>query len=244
MKLKNALVIGASGGIGAELIKQLYASSEFEHVHGVSRQSLLSEQEGIAYHQVDSSDEKQIMQVCEQLKQHGNFSLVVCCVGALHGSQNEVDLHPEKRLEDISAEQLLSYFKTNSIAPMLWLKHLLPLVKADDKAQIVLLTARVASIADNRLGGWYGYRASKAALNMLIKTAQVEYQRRAKNVELISYHPGTVDTELSKPFQGNVAQDKLFTSEFTVRKLLSHLTSLDLEAAPHYIDWDNKTIAW
>lgn len=244
MTTKNALVIGASGGIGAELIQQLSTQQDIAEIHGITRQSLASKQDNVFYHQLQSTDEQQVIELCESLKERGSFAVVICCIGALHGEQNGVELQPEKRLEDVSMEQLESYFKTNTIAPMLWLKHLMPLVKSQHKAQIVMITARVASISDNRLGGWYGYRASKAALNMLIKTTQVEYQRRAKNVELVSYHPGTVDTKLSKPFQANVSQDKLFTPEFTASQLLSHLKTLDIEDAPHYIDWDNKTIPW
>jgi NAD(P)-dependent dehydrogenase (short-subunit alcohol dehydrogenase family) len=109
---------------------------------------------------------------------------------------------------------------------------------------LVFFSARVGSINDNLLGGWYGYRASKAALNMLLKSAQVECQRRAKNISLVSYHPGTVDTELSRPFQANVPKDKLFSSEFTVSQLLQFVTNLLAEDGPHYIDWQGKTIPW
>ncbi|GAA0853993.1 SDR family NAD(P)-dependent oxidoreductase [Aliiglaciecola litoralis] len=244
MTSQNVLIIGASGGIGAELVKQLSQRQDISEIHGVTRQLFTSKLENVFYHQAQSTQPQQIIEVCDKLKTRGPFGLVICCIGALHGEQNGVELQPEKRLEDISVQQLESYFKTNSIAPMLWLQHLMPLVKSQQKAQIVLLSARVASITDNRLGGWYGYRASKAALNMLIKTAQVEYQRRAKNVELVSYHPGTVDTHLSKPFQANVADDKLFTPQYTVSQLLSHLKTLDIANAPHYIDWDNQTIPW
>lgn len=240
----NALVIGASQGIGFAILKHLSLLNDVQSIHAVSRVEFECPFDKVICHQADSTDPQSVKKVCERIAIDAPFSLVICTIGALHGSQNNVDLSPEKRLEDLDATKLLSYFQTNTIAPANWLKYLLPLTKQAEKSQIVFFTARVASIQDNRLGGWYGYRASKAALNMMIKTAQVEYSRRTKNVELISYHPGTVDTGLSKPFQTNVAEGKLFTAEFTVSQLFSHLAALDIEQAPHYIDWQGQKIPW
>ena len=117
------------------------------------------------------------------------------------------------------------------------------MVKAS-QSKIILLSARVGSITDNKLGGWYGYRASKSALNMLVKTAQVEFSRRIKKCTLVLYHPGTVDTKLSKPFQGNVPPGKLFSPEFTAMQMLQCVESLQSEQAPHYIDWKGDNIPW
>ncbi|WJG09887.1 SDR family NAD(P)-dependent oxidoreductase [Aliiglaciecola sp. LCG003] len=244
MSKGNALVIGCSGGIGKELLKQLLVSEQYQTVFGVSRCVVTDKVAGVNYYQLADQDENAIERCIDSLRQQGQFSLVTSCIGALHGQQNGVNLAPEKRLEDISAQQLASYFHINTIIPMLWLKHILPLVKGHNKSQVVLFSARVGSISENNLGGWYGYRASKAALNMLIKTSQIEYTRRAKNVELVSYHPGTVNTALSEPFQANVPSGKLFDVEFTVSQLLTHLANLEIENAPHYIDWQNETIKW
>lgn len=240
----HALVIGATGGIARQLLEQLIASGRYKKVFGVTRSPDGGDVAGVEYLCADSQSEQSIQAAVQHLLPYGHFGLVICCIGALSGHQNGVELSPEKRLEDITSEQLQSYLLTNTIGPMLWIKHLMPLVKGASKSQIVLFTARVGSISDNKLGGWYGYRASKAALNMLIKTAQVEYQRRAKNVEFVSYHPGTVDTQLSKPFQANVPKEKLFTAEFTAKQLLTHLQTLNIELAPHYIDWNNQPIQW
>ncbi|MFT6777343.1 MAG: NAD(P)-dependent dehydrogenase (short-subunit alcohol dehydrogenase family) [Paraglaciecola sp.] len=242
----NALVIGASGGIGKTLVKQLYGSGDYEHVYAVSRTLPESPIEGVQYHTLDSENENLIAEYCQQLKQAGGqFSLVVCCIGALHANgDNHQKIMPEKRLEDIQQDQLSFYFTTNTIFPAIWLKHVEPLLKGSEPSKLVFFSARVGSISDNYLGGWYGYRASKSALNMLIKCAQIECQRRAKNICLISYHPGTVETELSKPFQSKVPKDKLFTTDFTVTQLLKIIPSLTPENGPHYIDWQGSVIPW
>lgn len=146
----------------------------------------------------------------------------ICCVGLLHDRQ----LQPEKKIEQLDAAHLQKYFAVNSIIPALWLKHLPVLLDKKKPAQILFISARVGSISDNRLGGWYGYRASKAALNMLIKTAQVEYRRRFPDAVLISYHPGTVDTPLSKPFQDRVPEHKLFSPQQLQRFLLISYNTL------------------
>ena len=169
------------------------------------------------------------------------LNTVVITTGFLHNEEKEV--HPEKRLEDISEQALSAYFSTNSITPALWLKHLVNIVSKEG-ATLVCLSARVGSITDNGLGGWYGYRASKAALNMFVKTASVEYKRRAKDVMLVCYHPGTVDTGLSKPFQKNVAAKKLFTPEFTAKQLITHVSKLDRDQACHFIDWNGEVVTW
>jgi NAD(P)-dependent dehydrogenase (short-subunit alcohol dehydrogenase family) len=177
------------------------------------------------------------------LKERGIvLSKVICTTGVLHVSGDKI-LKPEKRLEDINAMQLAEYFRVNTMVPALWLKHL---IKVIDKAgaTIIFFSARVGSISENGLGGWYGYRASKAALNMIVKTASIEYRRRAPNTILGCYHPGTVDTGLSKPFQANVKPGKLFTPQFTVSQLLSHIQHFNVEASPYYFDWDGKSIAY
>jgi NAD(P)-dependent dehydrogenase (short-subunit alcohol dehydrogenase family) len=242
----NALVIGASGGIGKSLVEQLYKSGKYEHVHAVSRTLPASPIDGVDYHALDSENEELVAQYCQQLKQaSGQFSIVVCCIGALHAtSADNQKIMPEKRLEDIQQQQLSFYFTINTILPAIWLKYVEPLLKGAEPSKLVFFSARVGSIHDNKLGGWYGYRASKAALNMLIKCAQIECQRRAKNICLISYHPGTVETELSRPFQAKVPEGKLFTTDFTVTQLLKTIPNLTAENGPHYIDWQGSVIPW
>ncbi|MGS2722019.1 SDR family NAD(P)-dependent oxidoreductase [Paraglaciecola aestuariivivens] len=240
-----ALIIGASGGIGQECVKQAKSSAAYTDVLAVSRTQPKSAIQGVRYAQIDSEDEQQIADYCSELaKLNTPIACVICCIGALHFEVNGQTLMPEKRLEDINYQQMLGYFNTNTLLPALWIKYLVPLMKSAIPAHFVCLSARVGSIQDNQLGGWYGYRASKAALNMLMKSAQIECQRRAKNLCFVSYHPGTVDTQLSKPFQQNVAKGKLFSRQFSVATLMQMLPNLEAEQGPHFIDWQGKPISW
>ena len=162
------------------------------------------------------------------------------CNGLLHNDH----LWPEKRIEDIGLDALQEVFSVNSFIPILWLKALLPLVKGDTNCIITTISARVGSINDNRSGGWYSYRASKAALNMLLKTASIEFARRAKNVKLIAFQPGTTDTPLSKPFQTAVKAEKLFTPAFVAQRLAEIMSRQKADGELSFIDWENTKIDW
>ena len=238
----NVLIVGASGGIASALIEQY--CNEGAQVFAVSRAPAADvlQSENVSYHQLAEQSDKAISNFVKQLaKQDVTLTTVVITTGFLHRDSDGI--HPEKRLEDVSEHALAAYFETNSIIPALWLKHLVNIMSKEGST-LVCLSARVGSISDNGLGGWYGYRASKAALNMLVKTASVEYKRRLKDVMLVCYHPGTVDTDLSKPFQKNVAAKKLFTAAFTAKQLIHHLSVLNRDQACHFIDWNGEVVTW
>ncbi len=238
----NVLIVGASGGIASALIEQY--CNEGAQVYAVSRAPAadVRKSENVSYHQLAEQNDKAISDFVKQLaKQDVTLTTVVITTGFLHRDSDGI--HPEKRLEDVSEHALAAYFETNSIIPALWLKHLVNIMSKEGST-LVCLSARVGSISDNGLGGWYGYRASKAALNMLVKTASVEYKRRLKDVMLVCYHPGTVDTDLSKPFQKNVTAKKLFTAAFTAKQLIHHLSVLNRDQACHFIDWNGEVVTW
>jgi NAD(P)-dependent dehydrogenase (short-subunit alcohol dehydrogenase family) len=190
--------------------------------------------------------EASIIDACETIKtlldemQLKTISRVCICNGILH---NE-NVWPEKRIEELTSDSLIEVFTINSVTPLLWLKALITLVKAPSDCVITIFNARIGSIGDNRSGGWYSYRASKAALNMLLKTAAIEYARRAKNVKLISFHPGTTDTALSKPFQGSVKKENLFTPDFVAQHLVQIMNRQNVDGELSFIDWENKAIVW
>ena len=168
------------------------------------------------------------------------ISRVFVCNGVLHNDS----IQPEKRLEDFDAQAFLQVITSNTLTPMLWIQKLTPLLTGKSPCKFVLFSARVGSISDNRLGGWYSYRASKAALNMMVKTASIELARRAKNIKLIAFHPGTTDTPLSKPFQKNVPANKLFSADFVAKQLLSIVENAPLDQTASYLDWQGKSIHW
>lgn len=239
---RNTLVIGATGGIGQALIAALIERGD--NVIAVSRgnNGANTWPEAVTAYTLPSHCDDDIATLITELEQNGvKVNLAIVTTGVLHDENYAV--MPEKRLEDINEKALQRYFAINSIIPGLWLKHLVR-VMDKDQPTLVCLSARVGSISDNKLGGWYGYRASKAALNMLLKTASVEYARRLRQPLLVSYHPGTVDTALSHPFQRNVKPDKLFSPSFTAHQLLQHITNLDRQQPCHYIDWEGKVVTW
>ena len=239
---KNILVIGANGGIAKSLIEQLCADAN-NQVFTVSRNASTQAFANQTHTSLDSSDDPQVQAFVKDLHAKGiALSTVICTTGVLHTSGDKT-LKPEKRLEDMQSEKFAEYFRVNTVVPAIWLKYLVKIMQKE-RAVVIFFSARVGSISENGLGGWYGYRASKAALNMVVKTASIEYKRRSPNTILGCYHPGTVDTDLSKPFQSNVKPGKLFTPAFSAEQLLKHIEGFEAEKSPYYFDWEGKAIAY
>ena len=184
----KALVIGSSGAIGQAFLELLSTHPSCERAIGINRNSKIS----INYFEPDS-----IELAAQKLSSEGPFQLIIHTIGALHTNQ----FMPEKKLDDLDSNYMMELMKINAIGPALSIRYFSKLL--DPKHSImVTLSAKVGSIEDNRLGGWYSYRSSKAALNMLIKTASIELSRTQPNTALIALHPGTVNSNLSKPFKG------------------------------------------
>ena len=236
-----AIVIGASSQIAMALISRLQNDESLIEIIAISRQHYDEPfANDVSRFQSDYSEES-IREICEQIKpRKGQVSRVFICNGVLHDTQ----IRPEKRLEDIKPENLHTIFAANAVVPMLWIKYLKPILMGKQSCVVTTFSARIGSIEDNRLGGWYSYRASKAALNMLLKTAAIEYQRVAKGVRFLVFHPGTTDTPLSKPFQKFVSKDKLFTPEFVADQLLTIVEQQASESNIQFLDWDGKAIPW
>ena len=242
-----ALVLGASGGLGSALVAQFLSDPSITRVFAISR---AGESDSIAVSVAEANklvwikteyDEPSMVEVTEQLKPHsGQFGRVCICHGLLHSDT----IWPEKRLEDINAENLHEIFQSNTVVPTLWLKSLFNLLKGKQPCVVATLSARVGSIGDNRMGGWHSYRASKAALNMVLKNMAIEYGRRAKNVKLVAFHPGTTDTSLSKPFQASVPSGKLFTPAFVASQLAGIMNNADVDGQLSYLDWNGEMISW
>jgi NAD(P)-dependent dehydrogenase (short-subunit alcohol dehydrogenase family) len=190
---------------------------------------------------LDVTQESQIAELVQTIQTTTRqLHWVVNCVGMLYDGA----LQPEKSLQQLNAEQLLQYFQVNSISAALLAKHLLPLLKHQERSIFASISAKVGSIGDNQLGGWYGYRASKAALNMLMKTAALEYSRKSPNTIIALLHPGTTDTRLSAPFQRNVPPEKLFSIERTVNQLWTVLNQLEPTDSGQFFSWDGTALPW
>ncbi|MFW6340528.1 MAG: SDR family NAD(P)-dependent oxidoreductase [Wenzhouxiangella sp.] len=248
----DALVVGASRGIGLALVRELLDSPAVGRVVAGARSTestpafqALVQRHGdrLIGQGIDVCDPNSVAGAAETLRALGfRPRLVLHTAGILHESGR--GLAPEKRLEDIDGGAMLRVFAINSIGPALGLRHFLPLMPSDGKAVFAALSARVGSIGDNRLGGWYAYRASKAALNQILKTASIEARRRFANVIVAALHPGTTDTDLSAPFQANVPPEKLFAPQFVARHLLQVIDGLEPADSGGFFAWDGQSIPW
>jgi NAD(P)-dependent dehydrogenase (short-subunit alcohol dehydrogenase family) len=246
----NALIFGASGGIGFAFVQQLLNCPNIKQIFATYRQqstavSLLKIAEEypdkLTCFSIDITDENQIINTLKTIKDNADkLHIVINCVGILH----EENLFPSKSLKQVNQEYLLRYFQVNSISAVILAKHLLPLLKHKERSVFASISAKIGSIGDNYLGGWYGYRASKAALNMLIKNVSIEYSRVSPNTIVVTLHPGTTDTNLSLPFQKNVPPEKLFPTDKTAEKLLSVIHYLTLEDTGQFFSYDGSRLPW
>jgi len=232
----NVAVIGATGGIGGALAEALDRSPAVARVFRLSRSKAASD----SSLRLDLEDEATIAAAAAHLQAAaGTLHLVLVATGILHDDNG---LQPEKSWRALSGPALDTAFRLNSIGPALVAKHFLPLLPRQGKAAFAALSARVGSIEDNQLGGWHAYRASKAALNMLIKTLSIELTRRSPSALCVALHPGTVDTPLSKPFQGGVPDDKLFSPAQSASYLLGVLDRLAPRDSGGLYAWDGRRI--
>jgi NAD(P)-dependent dehydrogenase (short-subunit alcohol dehydrogenase family) len=246
----HALVTGASSGIGLAVVRELLADEGVACVHAVARGAgqsaalaALAEAHGERLLPVStdltSADALQAL-AAHVARRSDALHLVFNAAGVLHGP----GLRPEKSLTSLRSESLAQVFALNAFAPVLLVQALLPLLR--HRAPIVLasLSARVGSIGDNHLGGWYAYRASKAAQNQLFRTLAVELRRTHPNATCVLLHPGTVDTPLSQPFQGGVPAGKLFSPEFAARQLLAIVARMTPADSGRFYAWDGSEVPW
>lgn len=221
----KTVVIGASGGIGGALAR-LYAARGDEVV-GLSRSGT----------GLDLAEPASIADAAAALP-FAHIERLIVATGLLH----EEGLAPERALRDLDAERLQRAFLVNAIGPALVLRHFAPRLARGQRVEVALLSARVGSITDNKLGGWYGYRASKAALNQLMRTAAVELARTRPEAVVAALHPGTVDTAMSRPFQANVASERLFTADRSAGYLAGVLDRLTPADSGGLFDWRGERI--
>jgi NAD(P)-dependent dehydrogenase (short-subunit alcohol dehydrogenase family) len=247
----RVLVQGASRGIGLEFVRQLLREPCFDRVFAACRApdgadplvGLAAADPRLCPVALDVADEASIEAAARAVAGGTDrLHLVVNCAGVLHSGA--ADLAPEKRLADVGAAALAASFAVNAFGPLLVAKHFDRLLAHRERAVFASISARVGSIGDNRLGGWYAYRGAKAAQNMFTKTLAIEWARSRRNVVCVALHPGTTDTDLSRPFQGNVPPEKLFPSERTVRQLLGVIDRLTPADSGRFLAWDGSEVPW
>ena len=247
----HVLVTGASSGIGLGLVRQLLANRHVATVTAVSRHASQSEalaalsrettSERLSILDLDLVDEASIDALPAQLRErHPRLHLVINAAGVLHAD----NLRPERSIQQLTRAALDQVFALNAFAPILLARALMPMLDRDEGSVFASLSARVGSIGDNRLGGWYAYRASKAAQNQLIRTFAIELARRNPKACCLLLHPGTVDTPLSAPFQANVPAEKLFSIERASRQLLNIIAGCTPADSGRFIAWDGSDIPW
>lgn len=234
----RACVIGSTGGIGGALVDALARQTNVQSVYALSRTGASHSSPKVENLTFDFLNEASIITAAGALREAGPFDLIIVATGLLQGE----GIAPEKNMRALEMDSLRKSFEVNTFGPALTAKHFLPLLRRDGKAVFAALSARVGSISDNRLGGWYGYRAAKAALNQVIKTLAIETARRFPQQIIIGLHPGTVDTDLSKPFQANVPEDKLFTPDYSAQKLLTVINAVSADQSGSLFAWDGEVI--
>ena len=234
----NIAIIGSSGALGQAFTQQLAVMYPNATIHAFSRHKPENILPTVNHHTIDYQDEASINASALTASKEIALDRVIITTGILHDG----DIMPEKSLRDLSVEKFHRIFAVNTITPALIAKHFLPRLNKEKPSIFATLSARVGSISDNQLGGWYAYRASKAALNMIIKNAAIEVGRVNKKAIIVALHPGTVDSYLSKPFQRNVAKEKLFRPEYSTEKLLAVLENLTPEQTGKCFAWDGKEV--
>ncbi len=235
---KTIVIAGASGAIGQALVLGCLERYPGSSIHALQRHSGTSQaNHNVKHHSVDYLNEEDLAGVAKLV---GEIDIMIVAVGTLHDNGSA---QPEKAIRALSAEQMQRLYTVNTIIPGLLIKHFSPFMNRDRRSVLAALSARVGSISDNALGGWYSYRCSKAALNMLIKTASIEVTRKNPSAIVIGLHPGTVESSLSKPFLGNVPSASLLSPDQSAKRLLDVLDGVEAQQSGSLLAYDGREIA-
>ena len=236
------IVIGAGSAIGRALIER-WSREGAGPMLAVARSAdslAVMEQRGVQTHQCDYSEAALAALAIQLQEESADIRRLIICNGVLQGE----GYRPERALNQLKTSAMEQVFEVNTFLPMRVLAFLAPVIKRSSAPRIAVLSARVGSIGDNGLGGWYSYRGSKAALNMMLRCAALEMRRVNPAAKILAYHPGTVDTPLSEPFQANVAPEKLFSPARAAEALDTVLSRLEADGELSYLDWQGETIPW
>ncbi len=236
----NVAIVGTSGGIGSAFLRQLADDPSVNSILALSRSQPDVALPGVDTASIDLDDPESIAAAVEYASSKAPFDLLIIASGILHTES----VQPEKAVNQLQYAAMSSVFAANTIGPAMLMAGFLPLMRRDRKSVIAAISARVGSIADNRLGGWVSYRASKAALNMVIKTFSIEQARKNRHCALVALQPGTVDTALSAPFNARVAADKLFSPDAAAEHLLAVIDDLEPADTGGFFAWDGSSVPY
>ena len=240
----NIVIFGSNGGIAKGFIHHLLRSLSNVNVHSISRKNTpnnhsLKSKQTLTHHILTAYNDEQLSLLSNKLH-HIEFDLILVATGGLH----DTSLQPEKRLNKMDQNSFEKIMFANTLIPMMIAKHMLALISNKSPSAFCALGARVGSISDNKLGGWYSYRASKAALMMMLKTLSIETKITHPQLRICALHPGTVDTKLSKPFQRNVKPEKLFKPELAGQYLFNVIDTLHMSQSGLQIAWDGSIVPY
>jgi len=236
--MKSVAIIGSSGAIGRAFLDAYIADKEISNIYSISRTEVELNDERIIHINIDVTDEVSVKAAASKIGENRLDKLIVA-TGILHTEL----FGPEKSIKDIKIENFVKIFSVNAFGPALIGKYFLPLMKKDKKSIAAFLSARVGSISENKLGGWYAYRASKSALNQIIKNFSIESKRTNPTGIIIGLQPGTVKSKLSEPFQKNVKKGKLLLPKDSVKSLIKVIESVMQNDSGKIFDWKGEEIA-
>ena len=233
----NVAVIGSSGAIGKAFLDAYIQDKNISNIYSISRTEVESNDERIIHINIDVTDEVSVKAAASKIGENRLDKLIVA-TGILHTEL----FGPEKSIKDIKIENFVKIFSVNAFGPALIGKYFLPLMKKDKKSIAAFLSARVGSISENKLGGWYAYRASKSALNQIIKNFSIEAKRTNPTGIIIGLQPGTVKSKLSEPFQKNVKKGKLLLPKDSVKSLIRVIENVMQNDSGKIFDWKGEEI--
>ena len=236
--MRKVAVIGSSGAIGRAFVDHYINDLSVNSIFSFSRSSIGIDNNKVKHFSIDIENENSVQDAAKSVEEI-NFDEIIIASGLLHTNE----FGPEKSIKDLKADNILKVLNVNTVGPAIIGKYFLPLLNKDNKSVMAFLSARVGSISENKLGGWYAYRASKSALNQVIKTFSIELKRTNPKAIIIGLQPGTVDSELSAPFKRSVSNNKLFSAEYSVSQLLEVIERADESSSGNLISWDGEIIS-
>lgn len=236
--LLKILIIGGSGGIGAALVKRYLASKSDAIIYATYRtHQPTTENIRVNWFKLDAASEQEVRSLAESIP---SLDVLINAAGILHLASRK----PEKSVNEFSSDFFNHNIHSNVVPTINLAKYFANHLKSKQSTYFIAISARIGSIEDNKIGGWISYRCSKAALNMAIKTISIEWKHKASNCCVLAFHPGTTDTQLSKPFQKNVPSTKLFTPDYVAQCLLELLDTVERTDTGRFFSFDGTEIPW